>query len=205
MTQRRILLALGGVTSVLAGALFGEPAAAQALNVAMPQGSACPASYHWEMAGGFAQCIHDPLPVPPPPPMTAYGFIYQVSYSTSMCGSNGSCNYTVSVDLKSKGVPGWNNRYSYLDTTGYGPLPWGYDLYPLADAWPNLSDPNSMRPPTQYFVDRGCVLATDDATAKSIVSGDVGFDISATLYAGVSPNGITLHYANFAVCPSPVY
>lgn len=53
----------------VAAALFGAAGAkAQGLNVNMPLGSACPAGYHWEMAGGFAQCLVDVVIVPPPPP-----------------------------------------------------------------------------------------------------------------------------------------
>ncbi|CAG2138289.1 hypothetical protein LMG19282_01474 [Cupriavidus campinensis] len=61
-------------------------ASAQALNVAMPLGSACVAGYHWEMAGGFAQCIANPPPTPPtppsPPPSSSCGASYPGYYDS---------------------------------------------------------------------------------------------------------------------------
>lgn len=61
---------LSGLAALITAFAIPPAAQAQALNVQMPLGSACPAGYHWEMANGFAQCVADAPPVPIDPPVT---------------------------------------------------------------------------------------------------------------------------------------
>ncbi|WP_404995437.1 hypothetical protein [Cupriavidus pauculus] len=185
--------------ALLAGFLLPAIAAAQGVNVGMPLGSNCPTAYHWEMAGGFAQCIADAPPVPPVPPVESYGFVYLAALESS-CNMNG-CTYSSSVTRFTRG----SGSTVIFDGGANGTvLPWGFDMRPVATTDPPTQDYGVLNSFMQPFSSAGCLLAADNSQARGVINSIVGFDVSNSLYAGMSINGITAHAANFALCKTAV-
>lgn len=187
-------------TCALAMAFVSGKAMSQSLNVQMPLGSACLANYHWEMRDGFAQCVFNQPPTPPAPPVSAYNYIYIVGGNSVMCNSNG-CRWETSVQRMIKGSGQWQTVSSALDIYT---VPWGVDLQPLAALDPPTKDPGVLRSFMQPFVAANCLLASENAEAKSIISTSVGFNIENSVIAGVimsGNNGVST-VTNYALCSS---
>lgn len=181
--------------------------AAQGVNVGMPIGSSCPVGYHWELAGGFAQCITDAPPVPPVPPITSYTFVYLVATFTDRCNGNG-CHSTTSINRTTTSAGNqWAILYQASDNTV---LPWGFDLGPLAGSNPISYDAQDLRSFMAPFINANCVLASDSAEVKSIISSAIGLSLNAYPggpYAGQSmPNSNVGNPAaqNYALCQTAV-
>ncbi|CAG9180280.1 hypothetical protein LMG23992_04198 [Cupriavidus laharis] len=136
-----------------------------------------------------------PPPPPPPPPPALGGFVYGVGAVRFACQANDSCHQRVAVTLKQSGQAESVRWYADDNTI----VPWGVNL------WDLFSMPYSaaMVLPMQYFKDRGCVVATEDANAMAVVNSVYGFDLAPVIRLGLT-TGDFIEYANYAVCPGTI-
>lgn len=197
------------IVALLAGLGLPGIGSTQGVNVGMPIGSSCPAGYHWEMGGGFAQCVVDAPPVPPIPPVASYTFIYLVGFSTVMCNGNG-CHTSNQIQ---KTTTSTGNQWTTIwQQTDNPVLPWGFDIGPLAASNPITTNPQDLRTFMAPFVNANCVLASDSDEVKSIISNATGLNLFSFPGAGLPFAGQTMPNSNvgnpaamnFALCQTAV-
>lgn len=143
-------------------------------------------------------------PTPPTPPTPTYTRIYLLSIDTFETTSTSRVTVTIqraNADgsaqyLLSRAGPWYN-----VDLM----LPWGFDYRPMYGPSDGANNADAMRPPMQFFIDKGCKLVSDDPSlrynaAAAYAQSFGGLTVWKSLWYGGFGDG----YTNYAFCPNDV-
>lgn len=195
----------------------------------------CRLGDHWGRVNGIARCVSDTPPPIALDNCTKHGLFdtNQGGGSTWIPGVGTCYNapvapaysriYAIAADLQegmnhtSQSVQilrnamdgsGWSRIYQAATNEWYGQaalLPWGYDLSPFLATGQTIRDPSTLRPPMQFFLDRGCQILSDNGGMANVIApygSGSGYDL--TPLAGNSFGSSRRSYWNWAVCTNDV-
>ncbi|MFJ4291247.1 hypothetical protein ACIP1U_15905 [Cupriavidus sp. NPDC089707] len=119
-------------------------------------------------------------------------------------------NTSMSVRILRNSMNGsaWQTIYSVGVNPWYGQpggLPWYGDLVPHMAYDIAIFDANALRPPMQYFLDRGCRILSDSPDISAVIAPyGSGSGTSLTAVQGKTFGSSVHSYWNWAICSGDV-